>query len=176
MDLMKQVDDFWREAIQMDIMRDWPLFETKYADFVQRVGDQVSQTHLPDEEQARLIRQVFGRNAEYIAMAKQDKDALKAKLGVPASSAVDQLDDFYRESFRVDVVDRADFLKKYNDLMKRLQAQVAHLPQAEQDKFFMPVVMRNAEYIAIGKQDKNALRVRLGLPVSSPSPINTLIG
>jgi hypothetical protein len=52
-------------------------------------------------------------------------------------------------------------------MLKRLQALVAHLPQAEQDKFFMPFVTRNAEYIAIAKQDKDALRVRLGLPVSS---------
>src|SRR5256886_14571117 len=36
----------------------------------------------------------------------------------------------------------------------------------------MPFVTRNAEYIAIAKRDKDALRVRLGVPVSSPSPIN----
>jgi hypothetical protein len=33
--------------------------------------------------------------------------------------------------------------------------------------------MRNAKYIAIGKRDKYALRIRLGMPVSSPSPVNT---
>jgi hypothetical protein len=60
---------------------------------------------------------------------------------------------------------------KYTDLLTRLQAQVAHLPQVEQDKFFVPFVARNAEYIAIAKRDKDALRVRLGVPVSSP--INT---
>jgi hypothetical protein len=173
MNILEQVDDFWREALREGI-GDLNVFQSKYADLVQRIGDQVSQTNLPDEEQARLIRQVFDRNAEYIAMAKQDRNALKIRLGLPASSAVDQLDDFYRECFQMNYFDdREGFLRRYNDLFKRLQAQVAHLPQAEQDKFFLPVVMRNAEYIAIGKQDKNALRVRLGVPVSTPSPINT---
>jgi hypothetical protein len=32
----------------------------------------------------------------------------------------------------------------------------AHLPQAEQDKYLMPFVTRNAEYIAIAKRDKDA--------------------
>jgi hypothetical protein len=176
MNLLEQLDDFWREAIQLD-MSDWALFESKYADLVQRIGDQVALTNLPDEEQASLIRQVFNRNAEYIGLAKQDRNALKVKLGVPASSAVDQLDNFYRECFQMNFWggDRKVFESKYADLMKRLQAQVAHQPQAEQDKFFMPFVTRNAEYIAIAKRDKDALRVRLGVPVpvSSPSPINT---
>jgi hypothetical protein len=173
MNPLEQLDDFWRECLQWSVI-DWSLLQSKYADFVQRIGDQVAQTHLPDEEQARLIRQVFDRNAEYIAMAKQDRDALKVKSGLPALSAVDQLDDFYRESFRMNYFgDREDFLKRYADLFKRLQAQVAHLPQVEQDKFFMPIVTRNAEYIAIAKRDKDALRIRLGVPVSSPSPVNT---
>src|SRR4051812_43292302 len=94
MNLLEQVDDFWREALQLDIMRDLNAFQNKYADLVKRVGDQVS--HLPEEEQDRLVRQAFDHNAEYIALAKQDKDALKVKLGVPlglpASSALDQLD------------------------------------------------------------------------------------
>jgi hypothetical protein len=171
MNLLEQLDDFWRECLQSS-GGDKEFFESKYADFVQRVGDQVS--HLPDEEQNRLVKQVFDRNAAYIAMAKQDRDALKVKLGPPASSAVDQLDDFYRECFQANYFgDRKVFERKYAELIKRLQAQVAHLPQAEQDKYLMPFVTRNAEYIAIAKRDKDALRVRLGVPVSSPSPINT---
>ncbi|WP_342723475.1 hypothetical protein AAFG07_30595 [Bradyrhizobium sp. B097] len=82
---------------------------------------------------------------------------------------LEQLDDFWREALQSNAYDQT----KYADLLKNPQAQVAHLPQAEQDKPFMPLVMRNAEYIAIGKQDKDALRVRLGVPVSSPSPVNT---
>ena len=83
MNLLEQLDDFWRECLQSS-GGDKEFFESKYADFVQRVGDQVS--HLPDEEQNRLVKQVFDRNAEYIAIAKRDKDALRVRLGVPVSS------------------------------------------------------------------------------------------
>ena len=168
MNILEQVDDFWRGALR-DGIGDLNVFQTRYAELVQRIGDQVAETHLPDEEQAKLIRQVFDRNSEYIAMVKQDKDALKVRLGLPASSPVDQLDDFWREALQSNAYDQS----KYTDLLKRLQAQVAHLPQAEQDKFFMTFATRNAEYIAIAQRDKDALRVRLGVPVPSPPPINT---
>jgi hypothetical protein len=61
----------------------------------------------------------------------------------------------WRETLQSNAYDQS----KYADLMKRLQGQVAHLPQADQDKFFMPFVTRNAEYIAIAKRDKDALKV-----------------
>ena len=70
-------------------------------------------------------------------------------------NGLDQLDDFWRETLQSKAYDQT----KYTDLLKRLQDQVSHLPQEEQDKFFMPFVTRNAEYIAIAKRDKDALRV-----------------
>jgi hypothetical protein len=82
---------------------------------------------------------------------------------------LDELDDFWRETLQSNAYDQT----KYTDLLRRLQDQVSHLPQEEQDKFFMLFVARNAEYIAIAKRDKDALRIRLGVPVSSPSPVNT---
>ena len=85
-------------------------------------------------------------------------------------NGLDQLDDFWRDALQSGGYDNQ---RKYADLIKRLQDQVSHLPQEEQDKFFMPFVTRNAEYIAIAKRDKDALRVRLGVPVSSPPPVNT---
>ena len=66
MNLLAQLDDFWREGLESEDASFSSSFESKYAGFVKRVGDQVS--HLPEEEQARLIRQVVDRNAEYIAM------------------------------------------------------------------------------------------------------------
>lgn len=77
--------------------------------------------------------------------------------------SLNQLDDFWREALQSDAYDHT----KYTDLLTRLHDQVSHLPQAEQDKFFMPFVTRNAEYIAIAKRDKDALKARLGIPVSS---------
>ncbi|WFU00068.1 hypothetical protein QA633_47780 (plasmid) [Bradyrhizobium barranii] len=84
-------------------------------------------------------------------------------------NSLDQLDEFWREALQSNAFDQT----KYTNLLQRLQAPVAHLPQAEQDKFFMPFVARNAEYIAMAKRDKDALRARLGVPVSSQSPVNT---
>jgi hypothetical protein len=84
-------------------------------------------------------------------------------------NSLDQLDEFWRETLQSNAFDQT----KYTNLLQRLQAPIAHLSQAEQDRFFMPFVARNAEYIAIAKRDKDALRLRLGLPVSSPSPVNT---
>jgi hypothetical protein len=86
-----------------------------------------------------------------------DRFAKVRCLGLPAfvGSAMDQLEDFWRETLQSNAYDQS----KYADLMKRLQGQVAHLPQADQDKFFMPFVTRNAEYIAIAKRDKDALKV-----------------
>jgi hypothetical protein len=84
MNFLEQLDDFWREGLQSG-GGDKKRFERKYADFVKRVQDQVS--HLPQGEQDRLAMQLVNRNAEYIAIAKRDRDALKVRLGLSASSA-----------------------------------------------------------------------------------------
>src|SRR3954466_12508430 len=78
------------------------------------------------------------------------------------SPFLDQLDDFYRENL-LSNSDRMVVEAKYLAFMNKLQAQIAHLPQVEQDAFIVPLVIRNAEYIAIGKRDKNALKARLGI-------------
>lgn len=81
----------------------------------------------------------------------------------PTINSLQQLDDFWRECLRSGHFDQS----KYADLLKKLHGQVSHLPQEEQDEFFRPFVVRNAEYIAIAKRDKDALKVRLGVPASS---------
>lgn len=78
---------------------------------------------------------------------------------------VPQLDEFWRDALRNGVGSEQEFLKRYDDFTKRLQKQVSHLPQAQQDASFMSVVLRNAEYISIAGADRDALRVRLGVPV-----------
>lgn len=81
---------------------------------------------------------------------------------------LEQLDDFWRETLQSGAYNQT----KYTDLMKRLQDQVSHLPDEEQNRLVKPLVDRNAEYIAMAKRDRNALKVRLGVSVSSPSPVN----
>ncbi len=71
-----------------------------------------------------------------------------------------QLDDFWRDALRTDGHDNQ---RKYAALMSGLQAQVAHLPQEEQDKLFFLLAVRNAEYIATARESKDALKVRLGV-------------
>ncbi|WP_456827909.1 hypothetical protein [Bradyrhizobium sp. USDA 4518] len=166
MNILEQVDDFWREGIKSGV--------TNYDDFIKRLQDQVS--HLPQEEQDRLFNQVADRNTEYLALAERDNDALRVRLGLPAyavfensRSAAVQVDDFWRECLQSGQNNQT----KYADLIKRIQGQVSHWPQAEQDKLFMLLIDRNTEYIALMKRDRDALRARLGLPVSSPTPINT---
>jgi hypothetical protein len=78
----------------------------------------------------------------------------------------DQQDAFWREGL-LSSVDRNAFQAKYAAFVNSLQAQVAHLPQYEQDKLIMRVVARNAEYISLAQQDREALKIRLGLPSSS---------
>lgn len=78
----------------------------------------------------------------------------------------DQQDAFWREGL-LSGVDRKAFQARYAAFVNSLQAQVAHLPQDEQDKLIMRVVARNAEYISLAQQDREALKIRLGLPTSS---------
>jgi hypothetical protein len=79
----------------------------------------------------------------------------------------DQLDAFWREGFLSGVNNRETLQAKYTAFINSLQAQASHLPQDEQDKLFMRVVMRNAEYISLGQQNVEALKIRLGVPTSS---------
>ena len=78
---------------------------------------------------------------------------------------LEQLDEFWREIFGQD---RSVIEKRYPEFVASIQAQVAHLPQPEQDQLMWQVVQRNAEYIALAQRDRNALKIRLGLPALSP--------
>jgi len=77
---------------------------------------------------------------------------------------VDQLDNFWRENFVfVENGDRETFTMKYLDFVKKLESQLAKLPQTEQGTFLAPLLLRNAEYIDISNQDRTALKARLGM-------------
>jgi hypothetical protein len=80
-DVMPQVDEFWRETLG----RDRKFIEKKYHALFKNLQDQVS--HLPKVEQDALLWQVIAKNKEYTDLALRDRPALKAKLGLPVSSA-----------------------------------------------------------------------------------------
>jgi hypothetical protein len=112
---------------------------------------------------ALSILLLFAASIKWTSQRKNISAAAALSRTPNDSPLLDQLDDFYRENlFKHDwMVLQA----KYFAFLNRLQAQIAHLPQTEQDEFIMPLVIRNAEYIAIGKRDQNALKARLGMAI-----------
>jgi hypothetical protein len=84
---------------------------------------------------------------------------------------LEQLDECWREMFAMfghDEVDRSAIQTKYAEFVAKIQAQVSHLPQPEQDWLMLQVASRNAEHIALARRDHNALKARLGLPALTP--------
>lgn len=80
---------------------------------------------------------------------------------------LDQLDEFWRETLRSGETRPNVLGKSYNEMLARMQREICHLPQAEQDRLVSQLVNRNAEYIELANRDKelkNDLRVRLGMP------------
>jgi hypothetical protein len=80
LDLMPQVDAFWREILG----RDRKFVERKHREFVTSIQHQVS--HLPKTEQDTLIWQVYAKNEQYSKLAEIDREALNVRLRLPASS------------------------------------------------------------------------------------------
>ncbi|UVO34495.1 hypothetical protein KUL72_23750 [Bradyrhizobium arachidis] len=77
-DLMPQVDAFWRENLGRG-----SSVEKRYIEFLDRLKGQVS--HLPKAEQDALLWRVQMRTQEYNELAARDLPTLKAKLGLPVS-------------------------------------------------------------------------------------------
>jgi hypothetical protein len=85
----------------------------------------------------------------------------------------DQLDDFWRDGFLSGGKNPKMLQAKYAALINSFQAQAAHLPKDEQDRLFMRVAMRNAEYISLAQQDVETLKRQIGASVS-PTSTNRL--
>ncbi|PDT75098.1 hypothetical protein [Bradyrhizobium sp. C9] len=79
-ELMPQVDEFWRENLGRG-----RSVEKRYVEFLGRITGQVS--HLPKAEQDALLWQVQLKTQEYNQLAARDLPALKARLGLPVSPA-----------------------------------------------------------------------------------------
>jgi len=84
LDLRDQQDAFWRQLVVNGIPNP-RAFQAQWAGFVAQLQSQVA--HLPQPEQDGIITRVVLRNAEYMALAEKDREALKARLGVLASPA-----------------------------------------------------------------------------------------
>ena len=85
---------------------------------------------------------------------------------------LEQFDDIWRETLRVGGVNATRFF----DFHRQMQTLTADLPRAEQDKILTSISLRSEEYFFIVKNDRNALKVRLGVsqPSRSSEPLKTL--
>jgi hypothetical protein len=75
------VDDFWREALISNL--DGPQAEAKWNAFLLGLQDRVAR--FPQEAQDEVFQRAATRNAECIAIARENMDALREKLGVRAT-------------------------------------------------------------------------------------------
>jgi hypothetical protein len=83
-DLRSQQDAFWRELLVRGVPNQ-KAFQVQWTQFLANLQAQVS--HLPQPEQDGIMTRVVLRNAQYIALAQRDREALKAQLGVSAPQA-----------------------------------------------------------------------------------------
>lgn len=74
------VDDFWREALSSNATG--PEAEAKWNAFFLNL--QARAIRFPKQAQDEVLWRAVARNAECIAIAKGDLDALRKKLGLPA--------------------------------------------------------------------------------------------
>jgi hypothetical protein len=75
------VDDFWRDALISNL--DGPQTQAKWNAFLLELQDRVAR--FPQEAQDEVFQRAATRNAEYIAIARENMDALRKKLGVRAT-------------------------------------------------------------------------------------------
>lgn len=85
------------------------------------------------------------------------------------SPALRRTDTFWRGMFVSGITDRIVIEAKWIAFCNGLLSRISHLPQVKQDEIFTQLLTRNAEYIALARQDREALKARLGLPRSLTS-------
>lgn len=78
-------------------------------------------------------------------------------------------DNFWREALAMDPNNSKGMQVKYAQFMQNVQNEISHLSQTEQDEILKGLVSRNSEYMSIAKTDRNALRMKLGMPSVTPS-------
>lgn len=83
-DLKDQQDAFFRDLLANGIP-DPKRFQLRWEQFIAHLQSQID--HLPKPEQDGIMTRVVLRNAEYMALAKSDRKALEARLGVSSPSS-----------------------------------------------------------------------------------------
>jgi hypothetical protein len=98
-------------------------------------------------------------------------DILKACIKVEgiAVNVHETQDNFWREALDHDPKDSKGIERKYTEFMEKVQTQIGHLTQTEQDSILTGLIKRNSDYMEIAKKDRNSLRLKLGMPAQSSS-------
>ena len=79
-------------------------------------------------------------------------------------SVEDLVDDFWRESLAANL-DGPQAQAKWNAFIFGLRDRVAKFPQPAQDEVFLRAAVHNANRIAVARENLDALRKQLGVPV-----------
>ncbi|WAB76716.1 hypothetical protein [Rhodopseudomonas palustris] len=80
-------------------------------------------------------------------------------------SIEDLVDDFWRDALRSNATGE-EAQAKWLAFVQGLQDRVAYFPKEAQDEVFLRAVTHNAQCIGMARVDLDALRQRLGVPVS----------
>lgn len=80
-------------------------------------------------------------------------------------SIEDLVDDFWRDALRSNATG-AEAEAKWLAFIQGLQTRVARFPKEAQDEVFIRAATHNAQCIGMARADLDALRRRLGVPVS----------
>ncbi|WP_375788633.1 hypothetical protein ACE10Z_15195 [Bradyrhizobium sp. Pha-3] len=180
MNLLEQLDEVFRETIDES---DVEIRRRKFNEFTNRMEAQVAR--LPPEDQRGAMEPVVQQMAVYWGLMQHDKEDLRVRLGLRGpSAAINRLGQLAAESAlpKMDLLPQVDHL--WREILGRdrsfvkarliefnnsVQAQVSHLPKAEQERLLALVYMKNEEYGHEALRDRSGLIARMGVSSSSPS-------
>jgi hypothetical protein len=191
-ELREMVENHWRNLIRLAAAN--PQMAAEEVFRFEAIIDRLA-AELPPVKKAWFRSTLQRLRGEYAEWERTKPDSLRKSLNVtgggrgtatawlanletPASVDVrDQQDAFWRELVVSGIPNQKAFQVQWVQFLARLQAQVAHLPQPEQDGIMTRVVLRNAEYIVLAQKDREALKDRLGVsaPLAIPSPIANVV-
>lgn len=183
-ELTEMVENHWRSLIRLSAINPQMAGEEVF-----RFEAQVEQlaAGYPAAHAATIRSFIMELRGKYAEWERNDPTGLRTTLNVtgggsgtamawlvnletPASVDLgDQLDTFWREILAKGIPNQRAFATQYSQLTAGFQAQIAHLPQPEQDGIMTRAVLRNAEYIQLAQANREGLKSRLGVHTAQPS-------
>ncbi|RYG86250.1 MAG: hypothetical protein EON59_10400 [Alphaproteobacteria bacterium] len=181
-EMRQMVENHWRNLIRLAGVNPQMAVEEVFR-FEAIIGQLAGQ--LPLSQEAEFRRSIQSLRGEYADWERTNPDTLRTSLNVtgggrgtetawlanletPASVDLkEEQDAFWRALLVNGIPNPKTFQSQWMAFLGGLQAKIAHLSQPEQDGIMTRVVLRNAQYIALAKDDRDALRAELGVPRSA---------